>query len=80
MCKVLNIPRSTYYKAHDLSQCNRALANKNYEEHILSIYEDSNKRYGAPKIHRVLLNNDVSISIERVQRLMKKLGIKPIVC
>lgn len=80
MCRVLNIPRSTYYKAHDLSQSNRSLENKSYEEQILSIYEDSNKRYGAPKIHRVLLNNGVSISIKRVQRLMKKLGIRSIVC
>ncbi|MPM79610.1 hypothetical protein SDC9_126649 [bioreactor metagenome] len=80
MCRVLNIPRSTYYKAHDLSQSNRSLENKSYEEQILSIYEDGNKRYGALKIHRVLLNNGVSISIKRVQRLMKKLGIRSIVC
>ena len=79
MCKVLGIPRSSYYKAHSTSQSKRAAENKNYENEILCIYEESYKRYGAPKIHKVLQNKGFGISIKRVQRLMKKLGIRSIV-
>lgn len=79
MCKVLGIPRSSYYKAHSTSQSKRAVENKNYENEILCIYEENYKRYGAPKIHKVLQNKGFSISIKRVQRLMKKLGIRSIV-
>lgn len=79
MCKVLGIPRSTYYKTHNPICSKRAIENKNYETEIACIYKDSNKRYGAPKIHKVLQSKGFSISIKRVQRLMSKLGLKSIV-
>ena len=80
MCKVLGIPRSTYYKSHNFVPSSRAVENKNYETEILSIYNKSTKRYGAPKICKVLKSRGFSISIKRVQRLMRKLEIKSIVC
>ncbi len=79
MCKVLGIPRSTYYKSHTLKQSKRAIENEDYKAKILSIYNESHKRYGAPKIHSVLTNNGFKISVKRVQRLMRKLEIRSIV-
>lgn len=43
------------------------------------IYKESKKRYGAPKIHKELISRAYKVSLKRVQRLMKKLGIKSIV-
>jgi putative transposase len=80
MCKLLNMPRSTYYKAHEPSLSKRVCENEKYEELILSIYKENYCRYGAPKIHRLLRNQGFLISIKRVQRLMRKLKIKSIVC
>ena len=79
MCKVLGIPRSTYYKAQENSLSNRAIENSKYEKEILEIYKKSKKRYGAPKIHKVLTAKGRKISVKRVQRLMKKLNISSIV-
>ncbi len=45
----------------------------------MRIYLDSKKRYGAPKIHHKLRENNINISLKRVQRIMKKLGIRSIV-
>lgn len=79
MCKVLEVPRSTYYKSLDKRICSRAKETAKYSEEIVAIYEESGKRYGAPKIHKTLLQRGSNISIKRVQRLMKKLNISSIV-
>lgn len=79
MCRVLDIPRSTYYKSQDKTLSDRAIENEKYEKEILAIYEESSKRYGAPKIHQKLIEKGYEISVKRVQRLMKKLNIASIV-
>lgn len=79
MCKVLGVSRSSYYKFLSKKQSKRSIENKKIQEKILKIYEDSKKRYGAPKIHKTLIAQGIKISLKRVQRLMKKLGIKSIV-
>ena len=79
MCRVLKVPRSTYYKAQEKTMSKRAIENNEYEKEILEIYNKSKKRYGAPKIHEILIGKGLKISIKRVQRLMKKLNISSIV-
>lgn len=72
---MLNIPRSTYYKFLDKTPSKRTIENQKYESEILAIYKKSSKRYGAPKIHKLLTNQGFKISIKRVQRLTKRLNI-----
>ena len=79
MCKVLKVSRSSYYKFLTKAESKRSIENKEFEERILLIYEESKKRYGAPKIHEILTSGGTAISLKRVQRLMKKLGIKSII-
>mgnify|MGYP000938511278 FL=1 len=81
MCKVLNYPRSTYYEKQKNKPLNNLqLENEKLQEDILKIYNDSNKIYGAPKIHRCLTESGYkNISLKRVQRHMKKLQIKSII-
>ena len=49
------------------------------DKEILNEYAASKRRYGAPKIHKILENKGFSISLKRVQKRMKKLDIKSIV-
>lgn len=79
MCKVLKVSRSSYYKYLTKTPSPRAIENKRFEDKILAIYKESKKRYGAPKIHNVLINDGDKISLKRVQRLMRKLSIRSIV-
>ena len=43
---------------------------------IQTIHAESKGRYGAPKIHYLLTQEKVDFSLNRVQRIMKKAGIR----
>lgn len=42
---------------------------------IKQIHTESKGRYGAPKIHQLLLTKGFKVSLKRVQRLMKRAGV-----
>ncbi|WP_324826010.1 IS3 family transposase [Sinanaerobacter sp. ZZT-01] len=46
---------------------------------IITLIYDVKRRYGAPKIHQILLSNGWHVSLKRVQRRMETLGIRSIV-
>ena len=79
MCETLDIPKSTYYQSLHKTESNRDRENREFTEKIIQIHEDSKKRYGAPKIHEILVKQGHKISLNRVQRLMKKAGIQSII-
>ena len=49
------------------------------DREILKIYEMSKKRYGAPKIQKMLEKIGIKVNIKLVQRHMKKLDIRSII-
>ncbi|RSU09543.1 hypothetical protein CBF27_12610 [Vagococcus acidifermentans] len=57
----------------------RAKENKELNDRILKIYEDSGRRYGAPKSYQELAKQGVFISLKRVQKRMKDLNIRSII-
>ena len=81
MCKVLDYPKSTYYDKRKIKPESKWKSlNIKLREDILKVYNESNKIYGAPKIREELRKLGYeNISIKRVQRHMKKLGIRSIV-
>jgi Transposase and inactivated derivatives len=79
MCNVLKVSRSSYYKHLNKKPSNREVENETIKEKIKEIYEYSDKRYGAVKIYKELLDKKIRISLKRTQRLMKQLGIKSII-
>ncbi len=79
MCKVLKINRSTYYKRLHWKPSKIAINNQELDETIKTIYYDSKKRYGAPKIQKTLVSIGQKVSLKRVQRHMSTLGLRSIV-
>ena len=78
MCDVLDVPRSTYYQSLNKTISNRERENNKLTKRIIEIHNDSDKRYGAPKIHHLLNEEGYLVSLKRVQRLMKKENIRSI--
>lgn len=77
LCNVLEVPRSTYYQSFHKVKSTHAIENEAILERIKIIHAESKGRYGAPKIHHVLTEEEgFSVSLNRVQRLMKKEGIQ----
>lgn len=73
------MPKSTYYQSHHYTPSRRTLENENLKQNILEIYDESNHRYGAPKIQKILELSGKYVSIKRVQRFMNQLNIHSIV-
>ncbi|WP_108745578.1 IS3 family transposase [Priestia filamentosa] len=78
MCEVLTIPRSSHYNSFKKTVSNREQENQELTKEIQRIHSKSRARYGAPKIHKILVNKGCYLSLKRVQRLMKKAGIRSI--
>ena len=80
LCRLLKLPRSTYYAALNRKPSKRSLENQGIMDNISVIYEGSKKRYGCIKIKYALEKYGIHISQNRVLRLMRKMKIRSIIC
>lgn len=71
-------PKKHLYQSCHKTESNRDRVNKELTKRIKAIHKESHERYGAPKIHQVLMKEDYKVSLKRVQRLMKKAEIRSI--
>lgn len=78
LLRVIEVAPSTYYKELKHKPSNRELENEQINQAILEIYADSKKRYGAWKIHHQLIEQGFDLSIKRVQKRMRILGVHSI--
>lgn len=76
MCRILKMPKSTYYQSFHKKPNSTHVANEAILDRIIAIHKESKGIYGATKIHRALLKEGYSCSIKRVQRLKKQAGIQ----
>jgi putative transposase len=75
MCRVLQVSSSGYYQWQHASPCLRAIADEALMAHIRVSYEASDRRYGAPRIHRELQAQGTRVGQKRVARLMRTHGL-----
>lgn len=75
-CRVLNLPRSTYYEAIGREPSGRAVADAELSATITAVHEESRGTYGAPRVHAELrLGLGIRCGRKRVARLMRAAGI-----
>lgn len=76
MCRVLKMPKSTFYQSFHKKPNSYPVANEQLLKRIRATHLESGEIYGAPKIFEVLKKEGYTGSIKRIQRLMKKEGIR----
>ncbi len=54
VCKLLDVPRSSFYERRSRRPSRRALVNAILQAHIRAEFKRSHRRYGSPRITRAL--------------------------
>jgi len=88
MCKVLKVSKSGFYAWIKSGKSTRDQENKALEKDILLVHKKYNRVFGWKKIRKVILETPLkdrkfkgnALNHKRIQRLMKKLGIRSKVC
>lgn len=81
MCRLLDIPRATYYRKIKPFQSKQIQEQELLDQRVSRIYHESNCIYGAGKIRYLLTQTYQEyrkISIKRVQKSMKRQGLPSI--
>lgn len=76
MAKVLGVSRSGYYDFLKRPQSKRTQENEKLTYHIHRVFKESQETYGSPRIRAELASEGLSVSRQRVARLMRKEGLK----
>ena len=79
LCKAINLHHSVYYYHKQNKENSYKKANEELDKKILVEFRKSKKRYGSPKITKILNQQGIKVSQKRVARRMKTLGIKSII-
>ena len=79
LCKVIGLHHSVYYYHKNNKENSYQKANEKLDKKIIEEYEKSHKRYGSPKIAKMLNKQGITVSQKRVARRMKELGIRSII-
>ena len=72
----MKISRSEYYYHKNHRTNIYKEANRSLDVDILRIYNESKKRYGSPKIQKILENEGKHVSVKRIGKRMRFLKIK----
>lgn len=78
LCKAVKLHHSVYYYHKQNKENSYKKANEELDKKIIEEFEKSKKRYGSPKLTKILNKQGIKVSQKRVARRMKALGIKSI--
>jgi putative transposase len=76
MCDALGVSASGFYAWRSRPQSPRAIANRELLSDIRRVHVEHRGRYGAPRIHAELRAEGQSVSRKRVERVMRRHGIR----
>lgn len=76
MCRVLEVSRSGYYRWRSRPESRRAREDRRLLVAIRAVYQQSRCNYGSPRVHRQLKQQKESCGRKRVERLMRRAGLK----
>ena len=76
MCDALSVSPSGFYAWRSRPEGPRKIANRELLADIRRVHADHRGRYGAPRIHAELRAQGQSVSRKRVERVMRRHGIR----
>jgi len=76
MCMLLKVSRSGYHAWINRPESRRSRKNRALEDKIRVLHAASHGIFGAPKIHRELIDAGVKCGKNRVARIMRRAGIR----
>lgn len=76
LCYLLDVSSSGYYDWRDRPMSTRAIKNKQLVTKLHCFHQASFRTYGAPRLHKDLLDSGEKLSQNRVARLMRQVNIK----
>lgn len=78
MCGALEVSPAGYYAWRSRTESPRSAANRDLLDHITRVHRDTRGRYGSPRIHVELRAQGRRVSRGRVERQMRRHGIRAI--
>jgi transposase InsO family protein len=78
LCAVLEVSSAGYYAWRSRPPSTRSMANRELVATIRRVHQDSGGRYGSPRVHAVLRSQGRNIGRGRIERLMRRHGIRAI--
>ena len=75
MCRCLCVTRSGFYAWCRRPESQRVRDDRRLKVHVRAAFEESRGRYGSPRIHRDLRDQQERVSRKRVVRLMQEEGL-----
>jgi len=79
ICRVLEVPTSTYYAAKQRPPSARRLRDTQLKAEIRRVWDDNYQVYGACKVWRQLQREGLQVARCTVERLMGELGLQGVV-
>jgi transposase InsO family protein len=78
MCSILGVSPAGYYAWRARPESRRAAIDRSLVADIVRVHRDSGGRYGSPRVHAVLRAHGRGVSRGRIERLMRRYGIRAI--
>lgn len=78
LCKAVKLHHSVYYYHKQNKDNSYKKANEELDKKIIEEFEKSRKRYGSPKITKIMNKQGIKVSQKRVARRMKVLKLRSI--
>lgn len=75
LCEVLGVSRAGFYAWSTRATSTRAKADAQLAVQIAAVHAKSQRRYGSPRVHRVLRKSGIRVGKKRVERLMRAKGL-----
>jgi len=75
-CELFEVSRAAYYERKKNIPSPRTLSDAELVKHICEVHDESDGTYGAPRVHRELLDRGLVCGRRRVRRLMRVHGLE----